>query len=449
MIAAPRGWWASWVLPHADAQPVRNALVTVADGRIVGIQGEFPPDAARAQEGVECFEGALLAPGFVNAHGHLEYAAYLDLDDALPFGPWVASHIARKRRLDEVQMRTSALLGAWEAAAAGITCHGDASYSGDAAYAMREVGLRGRVYAEVFCASDDPDAARTALDECIQRLERLPLDGTLLTGGISPHAPYTVSRPLYELVAASGRPWMTHLAESQAELEAVYLGTGPLVDALSGQGLPVAPPLGEPPIAALADLLSPACVVVHAVFASLQDAGVLAASGAPVAHCPRSNARLGCGTMNLAYLESAGARAALGIDSPASSGSIDMFEEMRAAMLLHRAARGNAASIDLRRALRMATVDAGTALGIEDVGTLAPGAHADVVACRLPDPTTDDPVRDYVWECSARDVRATMVGGRVAWSESSDALARAREAARPVRALLARPIAGPRQVARA
>jgi 5-methylthioadenosine/S-adenosylhomocysteine deaminase len=414
-------------------------MVTIRDGRIVGVQGEFPPDAARAQEGVECFDGCMLAPGFVNAHSHIEYAPYLHLSDGLPFGPWVEDHIVRKRRLNPEQMRAGALLGAWQAAAAGITCLGDASFSGDAAHAMREVGLRGRVYLEVFCASPEPVQARNAMDEVLAKLSTLPVNGPLIQGGISPHAPYSVSRSLYELVAAEGVPWMTHLAESQAEIEAVYLGTGPIVDALARQGFPVAPPLGEPPIASLADLLSPNSIVVHAVYASLQDAGALGQSGAWIAHCPRSNALLGCGTMNLGYMDSAGVRIALGTDSPASAGPLDMFDEMRAALYLHRASRGSASAINVRRVLRMATTDAAAALGIEGVGAIAPGNHADMLACRLPE-GADDPLIDYVTQCTPRDIVSTMVAGKVVSTADSSALKTAFAAARPARQLLARAV---------
>ncbi len=134
-------------------------------------------------------------------------------------------------------------------------------------------------------------------------------------------------------------------------------------------------PFGRHPILELAErgLLGPETVVAHAVHVSDEEIAALAATGAAVAHCPRSNALLGCGVAPLARLRAAGIRVGLGTDSPSSALSLDMFDELRAALLLARASAGDPEALSTAAALQLATLDGARALGLEDRGALAPG----------------------------------------------------------------------------
>ena len=107
---------------------------------------------------------------------------------------------------------------------------------------------------------------------------------------------------------------------------------------------------------------------------------LLAARDVPVAHCPRSNALLGCGIAPLAELRAAGVRVGLGTDSPASTPSFDMFEEMRAAIYAARARERRPEALLAAEALRLATVDAARALRID-----GRGGYPDARQARRPD----------------------------------------------------------------
>jgi len=428
----PSGWWAPWALPVLHA-PVRDALVRFGpDGTITEVRERVSREQACAMPGVEVFDDAVLAPGFVNVHAHIEYAAYDALVDGLRFADWIGDHIQRKRRLAPEHMRASALLGAWEAAAGGITTVADASFSGDAAHAVAEVGLRGRVYLEIFGTEKEEQQIAGVLG----RIAELP-DAPLLDYGISPHAPYTVSERLYRLVAGTGLPWMTHLLESEDELRVLRAGAGPLVQGLEARGLPV-PRWGGSPVERLADVLGPHVVAAHLVHATAGDIEVLATTGTVVAHCPRSNARLGCGVMDLAAFERAGVHLAVGTDSPSSAGPLDMFDELRTALQLHRAYSRDAEWPTAARLLELATVDGARALGRDDLGVISVGAAADVVACAIP--ATSDPTATYLLSGSPQAVRATLVGGRVVWRSDRNALQAARARAAEARQLLALPV---------
>ena len=426
-------WWAPWAIPVTEP-PVRDALVTVRNGRIASIEGGISSEDAVTQ-GAECFPGCVLAPGFVNAHCHLEYAAYDGLVDGLSFTDWIGDHIRRKHRLNADQMLASAELGVQQALAHGITTVGDASFSGHAAQAMVAAGLRGRVYLEVFGAADEEQALAT----CLERLADLP-SSELVEHGISPHAPYTVSERLYRLVADTGLPWMTHLFESRDELEFLRDSSGPLSVPFRERGMPLAV-WERPPIQALADVLGPHVVAVHLVHPTPADLEVVAQTQTAVAHCPRSNARLGCGRMDLESCERAGVQVGLGTDSPSSAGAIDMFAEMRSALEQHRSATSDATRPSTQRLLEMATVDAARALGYTDLGSLTPGAHADLVACTVPE--TTDPVTAYVLTGSAAGMRSVAIGGTIVWRHDRNALPAAIARAAETRQLLALPTPHP------
>ena len=141
--------------------------------------------------------------------------------------------------------------------------------------------------------------------------------------------------------------------------------------------------------------------------------------GASVAHCPKSNAKLGHGRAPLAAMLRAGATVGLGSDSVASNNTCDLLEEARFAALASRAAGdtlegGRMTGAD--DALRMLTRDAARALRLEHLtGALAEGLEADLVAVRL-DAAHQLPVYDaasaLVFSSSGRDVLLTVVAGR-------------------------------------
>lgn len=426
-------WWAPHALP-VSALPARDVLVTMQDGRITNLEAKVSRERA-VELGAEIHDDCVIAPGFVNTHAHIEYAAYDALVDGLNFSAWIGDHIRRKRRLSPEHMRASANLGAMEALYGGITTIGDASFSGDAAHAMGAAGVRGRVYLEVFGAFDAAGSA-AAVQTTLDRLSALPTS-ELVEFGISPHAPYTVSEALYRAVAATGLPWMTHFLESQAERDFIN-GHGELRESMDASGFPVPDWDGSSPIHALEDILGPHVVATHLVHADASEVEILAATGTALAHCPRSNARLGCGVLDLQRADRAGVLVGLGTDSPSSAGPLDMFAELRSALELHRAVAKDARYPDLARLHRAATADAAAALGYPDLGTLDIGAHADVIAVHVG--ACDDPLVAFILGASPRDVRAVAIAGMDACVRDTKRLEQARAAAADARQLLALPV---------
>jgi cytosine/adenosine deaminase-related metal-dependent hydrolase len=274
-----------------------------------------------------------------------------------------------------------------------------------------------------------------------------PSRRNLVEAGVSPHAPYTVSARLYREVARFARHeklnLATHLAESQAEVDLLTGKKNPITRAYQAANLWTGQNWTPPrlrPVQYLArtGALTPEALAIHVVQADAEDIAALAATGAGVAHCPRSNLRLHCGRAPVADMRAAGIMVGLGTDSLASNDDLDLFAEMRAALTVSRARAAAGAPLPALTpgdVLRMATLEGARALGLDAlVGTVEPGKRADLIAVRLShtpadahqtspvegptDPTDGgetlpDLITLLVNNASAADVRMTMVDGRV------------------------------------
>jgi 5-methylthioadenosine/S-adenosylhomocysteine deaminase len=406
---------ARWVLP-ISSPPIRDGTVAEVGGRIVYVG---PREGAPAGEERD-LGAAILMPGLVNAHTHLELTAFRGMLEDLPFREWIVrlqgakvAVMTRERFLD------AARLGITEGLRAGITTYADTCDSGVALEAMRELGVRGIMYQEVFCPSADPALVRDtalALREKLRALE--PLETELQQVGISPHAPYTVSDPLFALVARSGRPIAVHVAESDAEARFVRDAEGPFAEGLRARGIAVAPRAASP-VALLETLgvLAARPLLIHCVRVDARDIAAIAESGSSVAHCPISNAKLGHGVAPVLEMLDAGVPVGLGSDSMASNNRMHLLEEARVAMLMQRARTGCGDALSAARALDLATRGGARAIGVaERVGALEVGMEADLAAfdvSGLAGTADFDPVTTAVLALGGEPAKFVAVAGNV------------------------------------
>jgi 5-methylthioadenosine/S-adenosylhomocysteine deaminase len=300
--------------------------------------------------------------------------------------------------------------------------------------ACDELGIRALVFLEVFGADETSIQARFEpnRDRVADALsERVRL-------GVSPHAPYTCSLDLYRACSELGLPVTTHLAESQAETEWLRTGSGPWS---AFAELLVEPP-GTTGIRALAEagLLGPHVLAAHCVQADGEEIGLLAEHDVAVAHCPRSNAFLGCGTAPLAAMREAGIRVCIATDSPASTPSFDMFDEMRAAIAGARARERRSDALTAADALALATIGGARALGLEgEIGSLAPEKQADLAILSFtgsPFLPWEDPVTATVLGGSPDRVHATLVSGETRYEKGGETWLELIDAARSARSRL-------------
>jgi 5-methylthioadenosine/S-adenosylhomocysteine deaminase len=213
---------------------------------------------------------------------------------------------------------------------------------------------------------------------------------------------------------------MIHAAESESEQLLMLEGRGPFAESYERRGFT----FDSPGVSTVRHLdrigvLDTRPLLAHCVRVDGADIELMESRGASVAHCPKSNAKLGHGRAPLAALLGAGVNVGLGSDSVASNNTCDMLEEARFAVLGSRAALDTLEGgrmVDADDALRMMTINGARSLKLDaTVGALEEGFEADLTAVRLDSAHQTpayEPASALVFTSSARDVLLTVVAGR-------------------------------------
>ncbi|HEX3143094.1 MAG TPA: amidohydrolase family protein [Pyrinomonadaceae bacterium] len=426
----PKLYSARWVLPIASPT-IDNGAVLVDDSVIVAVGARADLQTAFPHEPHEDFGNAAILPGLINAHSHLELTimrGFLEREEH-DFFAWLKKLTIARLKMTDEDLFVSAACGAIEAARAGITCLGDSSsFAAQSMRAITAAGLRAIVYQESF--GPDPKLAEENVGKLRAQLDAMrQLQTNLVRAGVSPHAPYTVSAPQLEMISRlalnEGLPLMMHAAESQAERQFLQEGAGPFAEGLKARGIEWRAP-GVSTIRYLHDhgILDARPLLAHCINVDDDDLRLIKDAAAGIAHCPKSNAKLGHGRAPFAGFIAHGINFGLGSDSVASNNVCDILEEARFATLLARLSRGRSrhvgneanAPVSAQQSLFAATLGGARALRVdEQVGALREGLQADIAIVNLAG-SAHQPVRDphdaLVFSASGRDVRLTIVAGK-------------------------------------
>jgi 5-methylthioadenosine/S-adenosylhomocysteine deaminase len=410
---------AAWVLPAVSA-PIADGAIAIEGSKIcaVGDRGAIIQRYPAAS--LKAFSGCAIIPGLVNAHSHLELTAmrgYLEREES-DFFAWLKKlTLARLERLTLDDIHVSALWGACEAVRAGVTCVADAS---DVAImsvrALEDVGLRGTVFQESF--GPDPNLVSDNFEKLKTKVSELrELESDLVRIGVSPHAPYTVCGEQLALIAdyaqSQALPVMMHAAESAAEESLIREGCGIFADGLAKRNISwSAPRVSVVQYLRDRSVLETQPLLAHCIRVDKRDIEILAETRTKVAHCPKSNAKLGHGRAPLAAFLKANLGVGLGSDSVASNNTCDILEEARFAALLGRIE----APIEADQVFSAATIGGAQCLDLAgSVGQLSEGASADFAVLSLDglhQLPIYDPVVAAIFSSSGRDVVMTVVAGR-------------------------------------
>jgi 5-methylthioadenosine/S-adenosylhomocysteine deaminase len=414
---------ARFVLP-ISAEPIENGAVAIEKEKIVAV-GKREDILANYPEAVhESFGEAAILPGFVNAHSHLEVTAmrgFLDKFDA-DFYMWLITLTKiRAEKLSDEDVKTAAAFGALEGARAGVTCFGDIGRFGKAGFeALKANGMRGVLFQETEFSPDN----KTAEEDFAKLQEKFVAlkegETELVKVGLSPHAPYTVSRALFEKItnfALDENIKITiHAAESGDEEIFLKTGGGLFAELYKKFGYEWTAPLCSPvEYLAKIGVLRAKPLLAHCVKVSESDVESIAESGSRIAHCPKSNAKFGHGIAPLEKFLDKKIDVGFGSDSVASNNTCDILEEARFATLLARTRDEKHRFLSAEEIIETATHGGAKALGFEtEIGTLEVGKQADLIAVSLEN-TAQIPVHDVysalLFASNARDVKMTMVAG--------------------------------------
>ena len=372
------------VLPLSQP-PIENGAVVILGNKIRSV-GAWKNLRAPANEQVFDLGDAILLPGLINAHCHLDYT---DMAGQLPppkkFTDWIGSITAAKTGWSYSDYAHSWLHGAHMLRRTGTTTVADIEAMPDLLPEVWDATpLRIFSFLEMtgIRARRNPKAI---LREALLKIDSL--SHARNRASLSPHAPYSTLPELLRQTAkiARKRKWRvtTHVAESDQEFEMFEHARGEMHDWLArNQRNNTDCGLGSP-VAHLARqrLLGENVLAVHVNCLARGDATLLAKNKTHVVHCPRSHDYFKHPPFQRQRLANAGVNLCLGTDSLATvrmtgkqKPTLDMFAEMRALADKDK-------SISPPEILQMATANGARALGLGGkIGVLTAGALADVIA---------------------------------------------------------------------
>lgn len=363
--------------------PIEDGAVLVEGDRIAAV-GARPALLAAHPAARERAWPGILMPGLVNAHAHLQYTDFDELNSIdEPFHIWIRALVAKRAGFTDALWQESARRGVHLMLKAGTTAVADVVTDACVLAPTARSGIGGVSYIEAVFQ----DGASWALTGRAALTAVLDADRSGRVLGVSPHTPYTLSTAVFQdclaIARERGLRTHTHLAESPAEVEYVRDGAGPFAETMKSAAREMElirdGGCGTSPTMYLErlGLLGPDVHAAHCVHCDGADREVLRSRNVVAALCVRSNRILQSGQPPIADYLREDSPFAIGTDSLASSPSLDLLEEAAALRDLARAQGYAAADLD-RRIIAAATLGGAAAMGLPDIGRLEPGARADL-----------------------------------------------------------------------
>ncbi len=391
-MSEPQVLTARFIFP-VDQPPLEHGTITIVADKIVAVE----PAGSRSAD-ID-FGNSGIIPGLVNVHTHLDLSGLRGkVPPSADFTGWLKSIIAHRRSQTPEQIQSDIRTGLDESLRYGTTLIGDISAEGMSWTALSEAGAWSVVFHELIGLSQGRAAqqlstitewirARPALEHC--------------RAGISPHAPYSVHRSIFQNIAKTTSPVAIHVAESKAELDLLANHEGPIVVFLKELAIWDPDSLSRDYDNIVRDYSSPT-LFVHANYLSGR---MQIPRNGTIVYCPRTHAAFGHSPHPFQDFLGAGTRIVLATDSLASNPDLDVLAEAR---FVHE----HNPTIPGDVLLRMITLSGAEALGWEcTTGSLTPGKSAELVIVPLRDKELTDPHMLLFERDSLQESRRTMWRG--------------------------------------
>lgn len=390
---------------QADGTLLKDRYVGVRDNTIVWLSDKPP-----VEEMGERVDGThrLLIPGLYNAHTHVAMTLMRGYGEELPLHSWLFDRIFPfEDKLFPEAVYWGSLLGMAEMLATGTVSFTDMYYFCDqTANAAAECGIKANIGRGISCF--DPSKRFCDLPAYAELKELIPMyhgaaDGRIRID-VAPHAEYTTRPDILsdaaEMAAAYGVRMQVHVSETRSEhLECIGRHGVTPTGLLEKTGV-LAQPL----------------TIAHGVWLSDDDMDLLASRGVTLAHCAKSNLKLGSGIAQTVKCLDKGVAVAIGTDSAASNNALDMLDEMKVAGLLAKGVACDPAAFSAARVLHCGTRVGALSQGREDGGDILVGNRADIVMLDLDAIgffPNHAPLSNLLYAVGSGAVRMTMVDGRV------------------------------------
>jgi len=351
-----------------DQPPIESGVLEIAQGKIVNVERR------RGQSVDQDFGDAIVLPGFVNAHTHLDLTGATNLTPPrLPFPDWLRDVIAYRRSRSAEQSVGDIETGIRQSLVSGTTLLGDISSAGASWNAIDASSLKAVVFHELLgLIPDRADAAIASAKEWLSS----HLATARIRPGLSPHSPYSFRFDrLAELVQIK-LPIAIHVAESLDELDLIAEHAGEFVPFLEELG--VWDSTGLPALDGTVHPLQTAerLLFIHGNYLP-GDAAI--PTNATMVYCPRTHAAFDHPLHPFRDWLDRGIRVALGTDSLASNPDLSILAEARFVFSEHP-------DLVPTTLLDMISRNGAIGLGFPDCGAIAPGMTADL--CVIPVPTS-------------------------------------------------------------
>ncbi|MBI1773947.1 MAG: amidohydrolase [Proteobacteria bacterium] len=357
--------------------------------------------------------GRVVIPGLINTHAHGGLSLHRGYCDDGDLFAWAAALAPTTSQLTLEDNRWGCYLAAFEMVRNGITTACDCARYGAGIFSSvaSAIGMRslsGSLANSPSLRTSGQPNWPAALEETKEAIQQRSGDG-LSRFYLGAHSPYNCTPELLTAVKEAadgiGVPFVIHVAENRRELEIVQERHGRRpIDHLRHLGL-----------------LDRKSILAHCVWLNEEEIGILASSGAGVAHNPISNGKLASGVAPIPQLRRRGVAVGLGTDSTLSNNCLSIFQEMKFAVLMQRVTSLDGHALTARDALSMATREGARVLGWEaDIGSLEAGKEADLVILELDHPlglTPERVISDLVYAAGPHNIRSVMVKGRAIFED--------------------------------
>ena len=392
------------LLPDFAALTTEPADVLVDNGRFA----EIAPSVTADCETIDA-HGMLMLPGMADLHTHMVQSLTKGPLDDLNITQWLNKMLAAQWSLSAEEWYWGVLLGCLESLRFGVTAINEMTYFPhiDAVVqAYQDAGIRATFGIGATDIAENDQIKVTSVDECLRQAEllydRWNGKGLLRTAAVPqgrPACTAVLMKELKRFARERGLLYHTHLAEGRAETERVRQWTG----------------RGEAEELAYLGVLDEHTILAHSIWLSDDEIGLLAESGAVVAHCPSTNMKLSDGAPKIAQMLRSGVRVGFGCDGEASSANRDLLREARHGSYLQKVLTLDPTVMPAGECYRMLTEVGMTALGYDDLGRLAVGCQADFSLVRTEDIATTNRRRvltNLLYAGSGYQIDSVFVAGR-------------------------------------